>query len=115
MSFDEYLASIDWFGAVLAAAALVAVGLVVLQFLLASTSEVGHMLPGAGRATGQALLDARGDLPVDSWVCDACRSVNTPNAKLCYRCAGHREDLATPLPANTDLIAAGHNGRRNGP
>lgn len=112
MDFGEYLASIDWVGAVLVAAALVLVGLVALQFLLASTAEVGHMLPGAGRAASQAVLDARADLPVDSWVCIVCRSVNTPNAKLCYRGCGNREDLAQPPPASADVLAAGHNGRR---
>lgn len=113
MTFDEYLASIDWVGAVLAAAVLVVVGLVALQFLLASTSEVGRMLPGAGRATGQVLLDARGDLPVDSWVCSTCRSVNTPNARLCYRGCGERDDLTRELPEDPGLLAAGHNGRRD--
>jgi hypothetical protein len=113
VTFDEYLASIDWVGAVLAAAILVVVGLVLLHFLMASTSEVGRMLPGAGRATGQALLDARGDLPIDSWVCPSCHSVNTPNASHCYRGCGERDDLARELPEDAQLMAAGHNGRRN--
>ena len=113
MNFGEYLASIDWVGAVVVAAVMVVIGLVALRFLLATTSEVGQMLPGATRATGQALLDARGDLPVDSWVCGKCRSVNTPNAKRCYRGCGTRDDLARPLPANPDAIATGHNGGRN--
>ncbi len=113
MTFGEYLASIDWVGAIVVGAVLVAVGLVVLHFLMASTSEVGRMLPGAGRATGQALLDARGELPIDSWVCSTCRSVNTPNANHCYRGCGERDDLAKRLPEEPDLIAAGHNGRRN--
>jgi hypothetical protein len=115
VTFIEYLGSIDWGGAIIAAAVLVAVAAVVGRFLMASTSEVGRMLPGAGRFTSQALLDARGDLPIDSWVCDDCRSVNTPNARHCYSCGGDREELARPLSVNTDLIAAGHNGRRNGP
>lgn len=110
MNLGEYLASIDWVGAVLVAAVMVVIGLVLLRFLLATTSEVGQMLPGATRATGNALLDARGDLPVDSWVCVKCRSVNTPNAKLCYRGCGTRTELAQPLPANPDALAAGHNG-----
>jgi hypothetical protein len=111
--FAEYLASIDWVGAVLVGTVLVVVGLVVLQFMLASTAEVGHMIPGAGRAAGRAVLDARGELPVDSWVCETCRSVNTPNAKRCYLGCGLREELGRPLPADPLVRADGNNGRRN--
>jgi hypothetical protein len=106
VDFGEYLASIDWFGAVAVGAGMVVIGLVVLRFLMASTSEVGHMLPGAGRAASQAVLDARG-LPIDSWVCRTCKSVNTPNAKLCYRGCGPREALAEPPPPRPDVQMAG--------
>lgn len=109
----EYLASIDWAAAVLVAAVAVAVGLVLLRFLLATTSEVGSMLPGAGQAAGKAILDARGDLPVDSWVCTGCRSVNMPQAEHCYRGCGKRDDLARALPSAADAVTPGHNGRRN--
>jgi hypothetical protein len=97
MAFADYILGIDWLGGVAAAAALVLVGLVLLRFMMATTSEVGHMLPGAGEAAGRALLDAR-DMPVDSWVCVNCRSVNTPHASHCYRGCGSREDVAEPLP-----------------
>ena len=50
MEAARYLASIDWVGAVVLAAVLVVFGLVLLRFLLATTSEVGHMIPGAGEA-----------------------------------------------------------------
>jgi len=114
MEAARYLASIDWVGAVVVAAVLVVIGLVVLRFLLATTSEVGHMLPGAGEVAGRAILDARGDMPVNSWVCVNCRSVNTPHAAHCYRGCGLREDLAEPLPTDRTLIAEGMNGRRTG-
>ena len=113
MEAARYLASINWVGAIVVATALVAIGLVLLRFLLATTSEVGHMIPGAGEAAGRALLDARGDLPIDSWVCRNCRSVNTPHATHCYRGCGLREDLAEPLPRDRTLIAQGANGGRN--
>ena len=106
MDFGEYLASIDWFGAVAVAAALVVIGLVVLRFLMASTAEVGHMLPGAGRAATQVVLDARG-LPINTWVCIACKSVNTPNATLCYRGCGPRATFAEPAPPRPDVQLAG--------
>ncbi|HET7168731.1 MAG TPA: hypothetical protein VFI69_05970 [Candidatus Limnocylindrales bacterium] len=109
----EYLASIDWAAAIVVAAVAVGVGLVLLRFLLATTSEVGSMLPGAGQAAGKAILDARGELPIDSWVCAVCRSVNTPQAEHCYRGCGRREDLARALPSATEAVAPGHNGRRN--
>jgi hypothetical protein len=111
MSAGEYLASIDWVAAVVVAAVLVGIGLVLLRFLLATTSEVGSMLPGAGSAAGKAILDAR-EMPVDSWVCVVCRSVNTPNSTHCYRGCGAREQLAEPLPVDRSLVAAGKNGGR---
>jgi hypothetical protein len=98
MEAARYLASIDWLGAVVLAAVLVVGGLVLLRFLMATSSEVGHMLPGASEAAGRVILDARGDLPVDSWVCANCRSVNTPHATHCYRGCGLKEDLAEPFP-----------------
>jgi hypothetical protein len=110
VTFAEYLASIDWVGAIALAAVLVAVGFLVLRFGLAATSEVGRMLPGAGRNAGQALLDAR-DLPPDSWVCTTCRSVNTPNANHCYRGCGPRDEVARPLPTARELLGEIHNGR----
>ena len=113
MEAAQYLASINWLGAVIVAAALVVIGLVLLRFLMASTSEVGNMLPGAGEAAGRALLDFR-DMPVDSWVCVNCRSVNTPHATHCYRGCGLREVLAEPLPTDRSLVAEGANGRRIG-
>lgn len=112
MAFAEYLGSIDWLGALALGAVLVVVGLVLLRFLLASTAEVSRMLPGAGGAAGQ-VLEAGRDLPDDSWVCSTCRSVNTRNARTCYRGCGKRDDQARELPESRDLIAGGHNGRRN--
>jgi hypothetical protein len=112
MEAARYLASIDWLGAVVLATVLVVIGLVLLRFLLATTSEVGHMLLGAGEAAGRAILDTRGDLPIDSWVCTNCRSVNTPHAVHCYRGCGLKEDLAEPLPTDRTLVAEGMNGRR---
>jgi hypothetical protein len=113
MEAARYLASIDWVGAVVVAGLLVVLGLVLLRFLMAKTSEVGHMLPGAGEAAGRAILDVR-DMPVDSWVCVNCRSVNTPHAAHCYRGCGLREDVAEPLPTDRSLVAEGVNGRRFG-
>ena len=73
VDFAEYILGIDWAVAVVVAGVLVAIGLVLLRFLMASTSEVGHMIPGAGKAAGHALLDAR-DLPANSWVCTCVRT-----------------------------------------
>jgi hypothetical protein len=101
MTIEEYLASIDWVGAIVVAVVVVAVGLVALRFLVAATSEVGTMLPGAVDATGRRLLDARTDMPVDSWVCTVCRSVNTPTATRCYVGCGPREEVAQPLPGGS--------------
>jgi len=69
------------------------------------------MVPGAGEAAGRALLDAR-DMPVDSWICTNCRSVNTPHATHCYRGCGSRDDLAEPLPTDRSLLADRQNGKR---
>lgn len=112
MAFAEYIGSIDWLGALALGAVLVVVGLVLLRFLLASTAEVSRMLPGASSAAGQ-VLEAGRDLPDDSWVCSTCRSVNTRNARTCYRGCGKRDDLARELPESREPIAGGHNGRRN--
>ena len=109
MAFADYILGIDWLGAVVVAAALVLVGLVLGRFLMASTSEVGRMIPGAGQAAGRALLDAR-DLPADSWVCVRCRSVNTPQASHCYRGCGSRDEFAERLPTDRSILAEGHNG-----
>jgi hypothetical protein len=67
VDFAEYILGIDWVVAVAVGGVVVVVGLVLLRFLMASTSEVGHMIPGAGEAAGRKLLDAR-DLPENSWV-----------------------------------------------
>ena len=69
------------------------------------------MLPGAGNAAGKALLDAR-DLPVDSWVCLSCRSVNTHQATHCYRGCGSRDEFAEPLPIDRSMVADARNGGR---
>ena len=111
MEAVDYVLGIDWLGAVAVAAALVLIGLVLLRFLMATTSEVGHMLPGAGEAAGRALLDAR-ELPANSWVCVRCRSVNTPQATHCYRGCGSRDDLAEPLPTDRSIVTQGNNGGR---
>ena len=111
VDFADYILGIDWVTAVAVAAVLVLVGLVLLRFLMATTSEVGHMIPGAGEAAGRALLDAR-DLPENSWVCTRCRSVNTPQATHCYRGCGSRDDLAEPLPTDRSIVAQAQNGRR---
>jgi hypothetical protein len=111
MQAVDYVLGIDWLGAVAVAAGLVLIGLVLLRFMMATTSEVGHMLPGAGEAAGRALLDAR-DMPVDSWVCVDCRSVNTAQATHCYRGCGSRDELAEPLPTDRSTVADARNGGR---
>jgi hypothetical protein len=98
MSAEEYLASIDWLWAAIVSAVVVVVGLVLLRFLMATSSEVGTMLPTVRDATGRAILDARSGMPVDSWVCTVCRSVNTPTASHCYRGCGTRDDVGQPMP-----------------
>ena len=57
MDVGEYLLSLNLPVAVLVGGAVVVVGLVLLRFLLATTSEVSRMVPGAGEAAGRALLD----------------------------------------------------------
>lgn len=116
--FGEYLASIDWVAAIVAGVLLTAIGTVLYRFVAASTTEIGSMLPGAGRVTAEAILDARTGLPVDSWVCPACRSINTPSASRCYHGCGQRPiavdgAVGNELPDDRTLLAAGHNGRRN--
>jgi hypothetical protein len=107
----EYLLSLNLPFALAVGGILIVVGLVLLRFLMATTSEVGRMVPGAGEAAGRALLDSR-DLPPDSWVCTVCRSVNTPQAAHCYRGCGPREQLAEPLPSDRSLLADRQNGKR---
>jgi hypothetical protein len=111
MDFGAYITSIDWVAAVVVAAVIVLVAMVLLRFMLAATSEVGHMLPGAGETAGRAVLDMR-DMPVHSWVCTTCRSVNTPHATHCYRGCGEREVVAEPLPTDRSLVTDGRNGGR---
>jgi hypothetical protein len=110
MSFADYLASINWGAALVVAAASVAVALVLLRVMTASTSEIGSMIPGATESAAR-LLDAR-ELPVDSWVCAACRSVNRPTATYCYRGCGTRDELARDLPVDPEAFGSGVNGRR---
>ncbi|HEX6867873.1 MAG TPA: hypothetical protein VF119_03660, partial [Candidatus Limnocylindrales bacterium] len=90
-----YLASIDWVKAIVVGGLVIAVGAVVLRFVIASTAEVGAMLPGASDAAARAVLDSRTDMPIDSWVCRECRSVNTPTATVCYIGCGPREEVGT--------------------
>jgi hypothetical protein len=111
MDFGAYFTSIDWLSAVVVAAIVVLVAMVLLRFMLATSSEVGHMVPGAGEAAGRAVLDMR-DMPIDSWVCTTCRSVNTPHSTHCYRGCGEREVVAEPLPTDRSLIADARNGGR---
>lgn len=111
MDLGEYLMSLNLPLAVAVGGVLVVVGLVLLRFLLATTSEVSHMVPGAGEAAGRAILDARG-LPPDSWICTNCRSVNMPQATHCYRGCGEREVLAEPLPNDRSILADRQNGGR---
>ena len=111
MDFGEYLLSLNVPLAIMVGGVLVVVGLVLLRFLMATTSEVSRMVPGAGEAAGRALLDGRG-LPPDSWICTSCRSVNTPQATHCYRGCGERRVLAEPLPTDRSLLAERQNGRR---
>ncbi len=112
LDFEAYLRSIDWVAAIAVAAGMVVVGLVALRVLTAATVEVGTMLPGALDAAGHAILDVRAGLPADSWVCTACRSVNRPTARRCYRGCGVRDAIGRLLPEAPDLVAAHRNGRR---
>jgi hypothetical protein len=107
----EYLLSLNLPFAMAAGGVVIVVGLVLLRFLMATTSEVGRMVPGAGEAAGRAILDAR-DVPENSWVCTNCRSVNTPQSKNCYRGCGKREQLAEPLPQDRSILADRQNGKR---
>ena len=107
----EYLQSLNLPLAIVVAAVLVVAGLALLRFLMATTSEVSRMVPGAGEAAGRAILDARG-LPPESWICTNCRSVNTPQASHCYRGCGDRADLAEPLPTDRSILADRQNGKR---
>jgi hypothetical protein len=111
MDVGGYLVSIDWLGAVVVAAVVVGIAMILLRFLMATSSEMGDMIPGAGRAAGKAILDSR-EMPVDSWVCAVCRSINTPHATHCYRGCGERGELAQALPTDRSLVADGKNGRR---
>ena len=110
MDVGEYLLSLNLPFAMLVGGVVIVVGLVVLRFLMATTSEMGRMVPGAGSAAGHA-LDGR-DIPLESWVCTVCRSVNTPHATQCYRGCGPREQLAEPLPSDRSLLADRQNGKR---
>ena len=94
-------------------AIIIAVGYVILRFLIASTAEVGSMLPGATDAAGRRVLDARTQMPVDSWVCSTCRSVNTPTATLCYRGCGPKTDLARALSDAPRVAANDEDGPRD--
>jgi hypothetical protein len=107
----EYLLSLNLPMAMAVGGVVVVAGLVLLRFLMATTSEVSRMVPGAGEAAGRAILDAR-DMPENSWVCTNCRSVNTPHAVHCYRGCGAREDLAEPLPTDRSVLADRQNGKR---
>ena len=111
MDVGEYLLSLDIPLAIVVAGVLVVGGLILLRFLMATTSEVSRMVPGAGEAAGRAILDARG-LPPDSWICTNCRSVNTPQSAHCYRGCGPRDALAEPLPSDRSLLADRQNGKR---
>jgi hypothetical protein len=105
--FVEYLASIDWIGAVIVAVVVIAIGLVVLRFGLAVSSEVGAMLPGARDAASRRILDARTDMPIGDWVCSVCRSVNTETATRCYRGCGARDEIARPTAEEAVSDAGG--------
>ncbi len=100
MDVETYLASIDWVGAVLVGAGLVAIGLVLLRFMMATTSELGGALPRATDAAGRRILDARPSMPVGSWLCTTCRSVNVPTATHCYRGCGPRDEVGRTLESD---------------
>jgi hypothetical protein len=100
MDVERYLASIDWVGAVLVGIGLVIVGLVLLRFLVATTSELGGALPRATDAAGRRILDARTSMPAGSWLCTTCRSVNVPVATHCYRGCGLRDDVGRTLESD---------------
>jgi hypothetical protein len=89
---------------------VITIGAVAMRFLMATTSEVGSMLPGATDAAGRRILETRADVPTDSWVCEVCRSVNTPAASLCYRGCGSRVEVGRPLPADPRLTGSGGDG-----
>ena len=111
MDVGEYLLSLNLPVALLVGGVLVVAGLALLRFLMATTSEVGRMVPGAGEAAGRAILDAR-EMPENSWICTNCRSVNTPQVTYCYRGCGSRDDLGEPLPQDRSQLADRQNGKR---
>ena len=107
----DYLASIDWVGAAVVGTICVVLGAILLRVMVASSSEIGSMIPGASESAARAVLDAR-EMPADSWVCVSCRSINRPTANTCYRGCGRRDDLARPLSADPELLGSAAYGRR---
>lgn len=105
MSVNDYVGSIDWPGAVLAAILFVFLAAALYRFVSASAIELGQLLPGSAPPTS-VVVDATTGLPIDSWVCGICRSVNTPGADRCYRGCGRRQAVASDLADDLADLAA---------
>ena len=97
----QYLLSLNLPFAMLVGGVLVVVGLVLLRFLMATTSEVGRMVPGAGDAAGRAILDAR-DMPPDSWVCTAAVGEHAARHALLSRLRAPRRPGRTAPDGSLD-------------
>jgi hypothetical protein len=106
VSFLEYIAGIDFGGAILVAVAIVAIAIVVSQFLLVSADDLlRNLLPGAGRLIGQSAIEVAHEQPDEAWFCRTCKSLNLAGTQSCYRGCGPRPAPADP--ASVDRTGAG--------
>jgi hypothetical protein len=91
VAFLEYLSHINFGGAVLLAVALVAVALLIHQFLQVGVDDlVRNLLPGASRWLGVSAVDIAHDESDEAWFCQTCKSLNLAGATVCYRGCGPR-------------------------
>lgn len=87
--YGAYLARLDIWLAILAAALGIAVALVAYLFVQSAIEDVLGALPALGARITRANRNRhRADGP--EWVCRDCHSINAPNAMWCYRGCGSR-------------------------
>jgi hypothetical protein len=77
---------------VLVAIVLVLLAIPVQRFLVAVADELVELYRTYGHVAANKALDRRHGLPQSPWFCARCSSRNGLAAKVCYKCAGRRED-----------------------
>jgi hypothetical protein len=114
--FGQYLAGLDWTGAVAAAALAVLLGGLFLVAALAAGERAIGDLPGmpprlAGAIGRLRRLGRRGDEPATQWLCGTCHSWNPPGSEACASGCGPRASREQHVPVIPDELGRQRGGR----